>query len=266
MKRLFLSDIHLNSGFREAEKQERVLELLNGLDPAEWSDIYLLGDIFDFWFEYQTVIVSAYFPFLRALARLHEGGVRLHFVPGNHDIWIGSFLRDTMEMRVYEGGGDIDLDGRRVHLFHGDGVNPTDKGSLFLTWVIRLRPLRWLLRQVNPDWVFTWGRWFSAFSRKKQEEKMRTGNTVERSWMHLYALRQFTRGIETVVGGHCHVPELVRVERDGMAHTYVNCGDWHEHFSYAVWDGTGFTLHRTGSDTRPFPELHALSLPLAEQA
>ncbi len=264
MKRLFLSDIHLNSGLREDEKQARLLALLHGLDPAEWSDIYLLGDIFDFWFEYRSVILSAYFPFLHALARARDGGVRLHFVPGNHDQWTGPFLRETLGMTVYADGGDIDLDGRTVHLFHGDGVNPTDRGYLFLKWFLRRRLPQWLLRQVHPDWVFALGRLFSRYSRKVQEDKMQAGNPVERSWLHLYALRQFDRGAEVVICGHCHVPEIVRVQRNGQARTYVNCGDWHEHFSYAVWDGTAFSLHRTGDDGRPFPNLDALTLPVPD--
>lgn len=264
MKRLFLSDIHLNSGFRETEKQTRLLALLNGLDPAEWSDVYLLGDIFDFWFEYRSVILSAYFPFLHALARLRDGGTRLHFVTGNHDQWTGPFLRETLAMAVHEDGCDIELGGRSAHLVHGDGVNPTDKGYLFLKWFVRRRSVQWMLRQVHPDWVFAFGRVFSAVSRRAQEEKMRAGNQVERSWLHLYALRQFDRGAATVVCGHCHVPEMVRVQRNGTAHLYVNCGDWHEHFSYAVWDGTAFSLHRAGDDDRPFPVLDALSLPEPE--
>ena len=264
MKRLFLSDIHLDSGVREAEKQERLLTLLRSLDPAEWSDIYLLGDIFDFWFEYRTVIVSAYFPFLHALATLREGGVRLHMVVGNHDFWVGPFLREHLGMIVHDDGADIDLDGQRVHLFHGDGVNPTDRGYLFLKWFIR-RPLnQWLLRQVHPDWVFAVGRLLSAFSRKRKEDLRTGGDPEERRWMHAYAAAQFNRDVSAVVCGHCHIPEVVRVQQNGRVYTYVNCGDWHEHFSYAVWDGAAFSLHRAGDGAAVFPARDALALPDAE--
>lgn len=264
MKRLFLSDIHLNSGYREEEKQARLLALLHELDPAEWSDVYLLGDIFDFWFEYRTVVFSVYFPFLHALARLRDGGVHLHFICGNHDQWTGPFLEHTLGMTVHRDGYDVELAGRRVHLFHGDGVNPDDKGYLLLKWFVRLRLPQWLLRQLHPDWTEAIGRLFSRVSRKAQEEKMRAGNTVERSWMHLYALRRFDLGADVVIGGHCHVPEVVRVHRGGTVRTYLNCGDWHENFSYVVWDGATFQLHRTGDDARPFPELDALALPVPE--
>ena len=134
---LFICDAHLGSGTNEEQKKRILLDFLKGLSPENVSTVYVLGDLFDFWFEYESVILSRNFHVLNALAEVVERGVEIHLIVGNHDFWAGDFMEKTIGVKVHHDPIEINLDGRRIYICHGDGLNSYDHGYLFLKATIR---------------------------------------------------------------------------------------------------------------------------------
>lgn len=225
-----ISDVHL--GAIPEARERRFLEFL-----ASWrgraEQIFFNGDLFDFWFEYRSVIPARAFPVLRILADLRDSGVRLSLLGGNHDAWGGRFLGETLGIELLEGPVRLNLAGWRVWAAHGDGLGEGDLGYRALKKVLRqrwfARAARWL---VHPDWA-------ERLARRVSQTGDPRGRDRARSEARAGALADFARRrlaedptIDVVLLGHCHVPERIEVE---PRRYYVNAGDWVTHESYAVF-------------------------------
>lgn len=226
-----ISDVHL--GAIPEARERRFLEFL-----ASWrgraEQIFFNGDLFDFWFEYRSVIPAREFPVLRALADLRDSGVRLSLLGGNHDAWGGRFLRETLGIDLLEGPVRLELAGWRVWAAHGDGVGAGDLGYRALKRVLRHR---WFVRAarglVHPDWA----EWLA---RRVSQTGDPSSRDRARSEARAGALAEFARArlrddptIDVVLLGHCHVPARIEVEPGRF---YVNAGDWVAHESYAIFE------------------------------
>lgn len=224
-----ISDVHL--GAIPAEQERAFLGFLATLRGAA-SEIFFNGDLFDFWFEYRSVVPSRYFPVLRLLADLAHAGVRLIHVGGNHDAWGGRFLRETIGMELLEGPVRLTLAGWQVWAAHGDGLGEGDLGYRLMKRVIRQRAFVRAARWVHPDWA-------DRIARRISKVGPPTGADLARSEERARVLRSYARellerdrSIDVVLLGHCHVPELLEV---GARRYYLNAGDWVTHRSYGVF-------------------------------
>ena len=145
--------------YAEAQKQQMLLSFLDHV-AAEGEQLYILGDLFDFWFEYRTVIPRGFMPVLSALARLDERHLDLHYVAGNHDFWVRDFLTEEMGFRMHFDPVETMIEGRRFFLHHGDGVAKNDKGYRIMKRVFRYPPNIFLYSLLHPDlcrsptWIF----------------------------------------------------------------------------------------------------------------
>ena len=138
--RVFLSDVHLPSRQGFAPQREVIERFLRGLRDKNIAAVYVLGDLFDLWFEYRSAIFSYHFGVLKEFAKLRDAGTQLHLVVGNHDYWAGSFLRDEVGFHIHTEPLIVEFDGRRVYMCHGDGLNRRDVVYRLLRPVLRFRP------------------------------------------------------------------------------------------------------------------------------
>jgi len=250
----FFSDVHLglSSPRVERAKEERLLRFLDAV-RARGGSLFCLGDLFDFWFEYETAIPGRFFTVLRRLQELSEAGVRLHFLGGNHDFWVRArgpgFLERELGFTLLEDGCEVIAGGLRLLLLHGDGIGPHDRGYRLLKHVLRNRAAIAAFRWVHPDLARRIGRLTSHASRLQSGG---APNPRTCAGLRAYALAVLRErpDLDGVLAGHTHVPE--EVELDGRR--YVNLGDWIDHATYALAQGGALSLRRfqpAGDGTAP---------------
>ena len=223
-----VSDIHLGAVPHATERAFRAF-----LDhvAAEAGSLLINGDLFDFWFEYRSVILREHYRVAAKLADVVETGVPVSFVGGNHDAWVGSFLRDEIGMRLLDGPLEMELGGRRALVAHGDGVGRGDYKYRALRRVIRHPASVAAFRALHPDW----GRGIAGLA-SSTEHKAGTGDKASSgraAFIEEWAVEQLGAmpEIELVVAGHSHVPAMKEVLPGRF---YVNAGDWIRSFTYVV--------------------------------
>jgi UDP-2,3-diacylglucosamine hydrolase len=239
--RYFLSDVHL--GLYPTEKslvRERIL--VNWLDQIkdDASEIYLMGDIFDFWHEYKHVVPRGFTRFLGKLAELADSGVELHFFTGNHDIWVYDYLQEELGMKIYRKGIERTFDGKKFYLAHGDGLGTGDHGYKLMKWGFTNRVLQWLFARIHPNASMAFGKRWSKSSRYAKGIVARPYRGDEDEVQVKFALSMLnTTNYDYFVFGHRHIPYDIHI---GKGSRVINLGDWITHFTYAVWDGSRMSL------------------------
>lgn len=222
----FVSDTHFKydgSEFGERMRRDRFISFLAGIEGA--SKLYLLGDIFDFWFEYRSVVPRYYRDVLDALSSLGKSGTEIYIAGGNHDFWLGSFVSETLGFTILPPLVTHTIQGINVTMTHGDDLLPGDYGYKILKAVIRSRPAIAAARALHPDALYAFARSFSRTSKGITERK------TERAAKTLLAMAGdafFRWGNDAFIMGHVHYP---CIERFGNR-TFVILGDWERNFSY----------------------------------
>lgn len=239
---LFLSDVHLDIPPYHRERTEAFLKFLRDVDPARVDRIVILGDLFDFWFEYKHVIFSGYFDVLRVLADLRERGVRLELAGGNHDFWAGRFIEEQLGIVVHRDPVYMEFGGRKVLVSHGDGENPRDVGYRIYKRIARAQIVVRAFRLLHPDWAMALARFVSRGSRRRADDPEPDGG-AEAAALREYARNVLAKGkADVVICGHAHSPAIEEYPTPTGKGLYINTGDWLRHFSYVEWDGAEFRL------------------------
>jgi UDP-2,3-diacylglucosamine hydrolase len=236
VKAYFISDLHIGSDHDEQEKikQKNILAFLESIIPKA-THLYIVGDFFDFWFEYRYVVPKQYFKFLFALQKMLDRNVEIHYLAGNHDFALGTFFDEKMGIKTWINTYQFTLSGKSFYLYHGDGIAKRDVGYRILKRILRSRLNQRVYRILHPDWGIPLARVISGSSRKYTNQM---NHLRDESDYIEFAEKQFGRGIDYVIMGHRHNP-LVH-EHDGKK--YINLGDWISYFSYAVFDGEELRL------------------------
>jgi len=254
MKTLVFSDVHLNVAEDGRDTMTAFTSFLRSIDPGEVNRIVIVGDLFDFWFEYSHVIFSGYFDVLRALADLRDGGVEMHFAVGNHDFWAGRFLEEQLGFQIHDGAFVLPFGDKRVLFIHGDGINPDDKAYRVYKRFARWKPVVALFSLVHPDWAMALAQWVSRGSRRMfQAGDLSQGTEVQ-------PLREFAKGklaggeADVVVCGHSHYPVMEEYPTPQGTGLYINSGDWLYHQSYVEWDGAEFRMRLFGAQVEHVDE------------
>lgn len=238
----FISDIHLGA---PALKNNRERELLF----AQWLDfigkdataLYLLGDIFDFWFEYKKVVPRGFTRILGRLADLSDSGVPIHFFTGNHDLWIADYLPGEIGMTLHRNHLITEIKGKKFFLAHGDGLDPGDKAYLFMKKMFTSRRMQWLFSRLHPNFAFYLAhRWSesSRMSNQDTKEEFKVKNECMFRFAENYLKREW---IDYFIFGHRHQMADVEILDDSRL---VILGDWIRNFSYAVFDGENVILNK----------------------
>jgi UDP-2,3-diacylglucosamine hydrolase len=239
----FISDQHLGLGEREADKaRERdVVSFLKLLEHKEQSceRLFILGDLFDYWFEYNTVVPKFHIRVLAALAALAERGVQIDYLIGNHDFGHRTFFEEELGIRIHKTDLSITLHDKRFYLAHGDGKAFNDTGYILLRSILRNPLALWLWKWIHPDVGVGLAASVSRKSRAYTSEKS-YGN--ERDGLECFAEQKIKEGYDFVLMGHLHKPLVKRFAGEEAAKeyagTYINTGDWLTHRTFARFQPT----------------------------
>lgn len=233
----FISDVHLGTKNAKSEKikEKKLLSFLDHV-ATNGERLFIVGDLFDFWFEYRTVIPRGHMKVLAALARLHELGREVHYIAGNHDFWMRDFLTTELGIPVHFDGKEFVINNRRFFLHHGDGVKKKDGGYHLMKRVFRNKFNIFLYSLLHPDLGIPLAKWVAQTSRNHSSHN---GPPDDRDYQEL-AQQKFQQGIDYVIFGHLHYPMLLPYGEK----KYVNLGDWIEYFTYARFDGEDLELLR----------------------
>ncbi|MCQ2351562.1 MAG: UDP-2,3-diacylglucosamine diphosphatase [Paludibacteraceae bacterium] len=243
-KRYFISDAHLGSQAFAYNDRERELKLVKFLDSikAEASDIYFLGDIFDFWYEYNHYVPKGCVRLLGKMAELSDSGIRLHFFIGNHDLWTFGYLEKEIGMKIYGAYSIEEFDGKKFFLSHGDMVGYRPFSVRLMQKTFHNKAIQWLYSLIHPSISMAFGfRWSKSNRLTKHTQESAQYLGEENEYLVQFAkdtLKQDS-SIDFFIFGHRHVM-LDLMLRDKKRVVYL--GDWIDKFSYGVWDGKEFRL------------------------
>jgi UDP-2,3-diacylglucosamine hydrolase len=236
----FLSDFHLGVP-NHASSLEREKKIVAFLDKVKDSAamIFVVGDLFDFWFEYRTVVPKGYVRILGKLAELTDNQIPVHFFVGNHDMWMSGYFEKELNIPVLFESKTYEFNGKKMLVGHGDGLGPGDHGYKFIKKVFRNPICQFLFGLLPPFFGISLANFFSKRSR------IMTGVTDEqflgedKEWLVLYAKEKLKEEhFDFFVFGHRHLPIDLQLKSDSR---YINLGDWIKYNSYAEFDGT--TIH-----------------------
>ncbi len=243
----FLSDAHLGS---RAIKHQRTHErrLVNFLDSIKnkAQTIYLMGDMFDFWYEFKTVVPRGFTRFLGKLSELTDMGVEVHFFVGNHDLWTLDYLEKECGVQLHYKPEVVDIMGKMFYLAHGDGLNEPSKLVRFMNAGFRSPILRWLFSAVHPRWSLELGLTWAKHSRMKHcdEDGVYRGGKYkgEKNEFLVTYSKEYLKNhpmINFFIYGHRHVLLDLMITREARV---LILGDWMYYFSYAKFDGETMIL------------------------
>lgn len=249
----FLSDAHL--GCRAVHsgrtRERRLVRFLDSVKDKATA-IYLLGDIFDYWFEFRQVVPKGHVRFLGKLAELTDSGVEVHFFIGNHDIWCKDYLTRECGVIMHYEPFTMEYNGKVFYMAHGDGLGETDKGFLFLRRLFHNSFIQKAFACLHPDTSVAWGLGWAAHSRRKHE---RQGPPVyqgdDKEPLVAYSRHYLAEHPEVnyFIFGHRHIKLDLPLSGDCRL---LILGDWVELFSYACFDGETLSLHEyIEGETRP---------------
>lgn len=243
MKKIFFfSDVHLglHDTAREKEKELRLLSFLSHVEKNA-EQLFIMGDLFDYWFEYKYVIPRGYHHVLSKLASMVEHGIKIHYVAGNHDFWLKDFFPNDLGIPIYKDPFGMTLRGKKFYFHHGDGLALNDTGYRILKKILRSRLSVFLFSLLHPDWTAPIARGSSRSSRKYTGHK----DYGETDGMIKFSEEKFAEGYDVVIMGHRHKPLEHRTENG----VYLNLGDWISYNTYAEFDGTKIKLKEWKSET-----------------
>jgi len=221
----FFSDAHLGDADKDKErvKIEKIYAFLD-LVKSDGEKLYILGDLFDFWFEYKNAIPKEHLKVVFRLAGLVESGINVHYISGNHDFWLGDFLSREVGITIHRDEIETTEQGKRLLLIHGDGISPSDRGYRVLKRILRNRVNIWLYQKLPVDWGIPLAKFVAGKSRTYT-----SGRTTKFLQDYEdYVSRKMEEGFDGVIIGHLHHPILKEI-KGGV---YLNTGDFIENYSY----------------------------------
>ena len=241
----FASDFHLGIPDHDSSlvREKKLVSWLDEIS-GQASEIFLMGDIFDFWFEYGSVVPKGYVRLLGKLAEITDADIPVHLFKGNHDIWAFDYLRKEVGLILHRHPKILQLGGKTFYLGHGDGLGPGDNGYKFLKKVFENRFNQWLFRWLHPDLGTRLALYFSRKSRYAnmvKEGKKEDGAPVEEEMLYHYTKSLIEDGTEAdfYIFGHRHLPTDIPVSG---SRRLILLGDWLTNFTDAHFNGTDLQL------------------------
>jgi UDP-2,3-diacylglucosamine hydrolase len=242
-KAYFASDFHLGApNFEESLLREK--EIVKWLDQVKLDAeaIYLVGDVFDFWFEYKHAVPRGFVRILGKIAEITDSGIPVHWFIGNHDMWIFDYLPQECGIIVHKEPIAVSWEGKRVVIGHGDGLGPGDRAYKFLKWFFRSKFCQWAFARLHPNFGISLAKWSSGYSRQNSGHKDKVFLGEENEWLAIYCKEWLKREhVDYFVFGHRHLPMEIQLNEKSK---YINIGDWLSHFTYGEWNDGHFTLKR----------------------
>ena len=226
----FASDFHLGApNIEDSHKRER--KIVNWLDEVKVDayKIYLIGDIFDFWFEYKKVIPKGFTRILGKLAELCDEGIKIYLFTGNHDMWVKNYFTKEIGINTIHENSIINEQGMKLFIAHGDGLGNGDYFYKFLKIIFKSKFCVWLFSRLHPNFSFAIAH---MWSKKSRDNNSLNNNDI---LIQFCKNQQKINPVDYYILGHNHNPEKIKLDSKC---TYINTGDWLSHFSYAIlFDG-----------------------------
>ncbi len=238
----FLSDFHLGAPNHEKSltREKKIVRFLESIRHDAF-EIFIVGDLFDFWYEYKTVVPKGYTRILGKLAEITDSGIPIHFFVGNHDMWMSGYFEQEFNIPVYHQPKTFQFNNKSFFIGHGDGLGPGDKGYKFIKKIFRNPLCHWLFGQLHP----TWGMGLANYFSRKSKEKTGTSDEhflgEDKEWLLLFCRETLQKEhYNYFIFGHRHFPLDYKLTETSR---YINLGDWIRIFTYATFDGTDMQLH-----------------------
>ncbi len=236
----FASDFHLGAPDHSTslEREKKIVTWLNSISHHA-TEIYLMGDLFDFWFEYKYVAPKSFIRLLGKLAELSDKGVQLHIFTGNHDMWMFGYLEKELGAKIHHEPVIKTHGNKKFLLAHGDGLGPGEYNYKFIKKIFRNRFFQWCYARIHPNLAFSIANYFSRRSRKSNYEADAQYLGDEKEWLFQYCKDRLKEEyFDFMIFGHRHLP----IDRPIEKSRYINLGDWIKYDSYGYFDGENFYL------------------------
>lgn len=237
----FASDFHFGIPDRASSiaREKRVCKWLDEI-KHDAEQLYLVGDLFDAWFEYGKVIPKGYTRFLGKLAELSDNGLKIEAFTGNHDLWMLDYFMDELNIPVHHEPIEREFNGKKFFIGHGDGLGPGDHGYKLLKKVLRNKLAQWLYRRVHPDTGVGMAEWFSKRGPKHVDSEKEKFQGPDKEYLVQFCLQKLNEEFfDYFVFGHRHLALHYPLPQNSL---YINLGDWIKYDSYGVFDGKELKL------------------------
>ena len=238
----FLSDFHLGAPDAASSllREKKIIRFLDEIKNLA-AEIFIVGDLFDFWYEYKNVVPKGYVRILGKLAELTDSGIPIHFFVGNHDMWMKDYFQKELNIKVYFEAAEFLFSGKRFLIGHGDGLGPHDKGYKFIKKIFRNKFCQSLFGAMPPYMGLGIADYFSRKSRAKTGKTDEVFLGEDKEWLVLYAKEKLQKEkFDYFIFGHRHLPLDIKLNDQSR---YINLGDWIKYFTYAEFDGEDVSLH-----------------------
>ena len=232
----FASDFHLGVPSYETslEREKAVVAWLDYV-RRDATEIFLVGDIFDFWFEYKQAIPKGFVRLQGKIAEITDSGIPVHVFTGNHDMWIFDYLPKELGFQLYRAPITREINGKKLYIGHGDGLGPGDRGYKFIKKVFDSRVSQWMFARLHPNFGISLASYFSKTSRAASVTEDKTFLGKENEWLYQYCKEiNEKEHFDHYIFGHRHLPLRLSVAENS---TYLNLGDWINYRTFARFDG-----------------------------
>jgi UDP-2,3-diacylglucosamine hydrolase len=237
----FLSDFHLGApdAASSLQREKQVVRFLDEI-KNDAAEIFLVGDMFDFWYEYRKVVPKGFTRLLGKLAELSDAGIPMHFFVGNHDMWMKDYFLKELNIPIYFEPKEFERNGKKFLIGHGDGLGPGDKGYKFLKKIFRNPFCQWLFGILPPYFGMGLADYFSRRSRAQTGVSEENFLGEDKEWLLIYSKEVLKKkNFDFFVFGHRHLAIDFRLTEGSR---YINLGDWIHYYTYAVFDGNNLQL------------------------
>ncbi len=233
----FLSDFHLGAPDAASSllREKMIIRFLDGIKDSA-AAIFIVGDLFDFWYEYRKVVPKGYVRILGKLAELTDNNIPVHFFVGNHDMWMKNYFQQELNIPVYFEPKTFEWNGKKFLIGHGDGLGPGDRGYKFIKKIFRNPVCQWLFGILPPRIGIGLADYFSRKSRAATGQSEESFLGEDKEWLIIHCREVLkTAYFDHFIFGHRHLPIDFMLDEKSR---YINLGDWIKYNSYAVFDGT----------------------------
>lgn len=240
-KIFFLSDFHLGipDHTTSLEREKRIVAFFESI-KNQAEAIFIVGDMFDFWYEYRQVVPKGYVRLLGKLGELTDSGIAIHFFVGNHDMWMTDYFQKELNIPVYYEPREFEFNNKKFLVGHGDGLGPGDHGYKMLKKIFRNPFCRWMFGILPPSIGVGLANYFSRKSRQAADQNEEQFISKDKEWLATYCLEMLKqKHYDYFVFGHRHLPLDLLLNANSR---YINLGDWIRYSTYAVFNGQQLNL------------------------
>jgi UDP-2,3-diacylglucosamine hydrolase len=237
----FASDFHLGvpAGAQSNEREKRVIDWLTSIENTA-QEIYLVGDIFDFWFEYKHAIPKGFVRFQGKIAALVDKGINIYFFTGNHDMWMFDYFERELGVTIIRQPIERTWNNHSFYIGHGDGLGPGDKTYKLLKRIFAARWSQWCFARIHPNFGIGLANYFSRKSRAATGDSDSKFLGNEKEWLYVYCKEKLEKKqYDYFIFGHRHLPLDIALTENSR---YINLGEWINYNTFAVFDGETLRL------------------------